>query len=64
MHSPNHKTLRNVRPDAFPSPEGEGKIRVNIRVTISSQPSHYLCVAAAGTTYSGNLLGGAPCTIV
>ena len=51
-------------PGRFPSPEGEGKIRVNIRVTISSQPSHYLCVAAAGTTYSGNSLGGAPCTIV
>ena len=39
-------------------------MRVNMRVTISSQPSHYLCVAAAGTTYPGNLLGGAPCTIV
>src|SRR5574337_683441 len=26
---------------------------------------HYLCVAAGcGTTYSGNVVGGAPCTIV
>ena len=26
--------------------------------------SHYLCTAAAGTTYSGNFVAGAPCTIV
>ena len=51
-------------PGRFASPEGEAKIRVNLRVTMSSQPRHYVCVAAAGTTYSGNVLGGAPCTIV
>ena len=26
--------------------------------------SHYLCTAAAGTTYSGYFVAGAPCTIV